>query len=263
MVRHRTEPWAQHGLEIGQSQHLTGHHSRMHRVAINATMAHTPIHFLGQQQIAQLGRAIAHVGSHVLVVDAFQGQRHSLHRRRTVRARGQMHHATSGTSTEQRQQLLSQQEMAQVVHLKRGFHAIHCEVVGKLRGNTGIVHQNVQRWKRRQFLRHCGGLLQIRQVQLHGILPEVSTTLRDIATADQDAGIGTGQLHGHFAAQTCGGSGDKGHLPSKVDLLHLSPLKAFGAPPVQQRHAASAVPQHVAADDDHSKGQSRRSTQPW
>jgi len=22
MVRHRTEPWAQHGLEIGQSQHL-------------------------------------------------------------------------------------------------------------------------------------------------------------------------------------------------------------------------------------------------
>ena len=53
------------------------------------------------------------------------------------------------------------------------------------------------------------------------------------------------------------------HLPSKVDLLHLSPLKAFGAPPVQQRHAASAVPQHVAADDDHSKGQSRRSTQPW
>ena len=49
----------------------------------------------------------------------FQGQRHSLHRRRTVRARGQMHHATSGTSTEQRQQLLSQQEMAQVVHLSR------------------------------------------------------------------------------------------------------------------------------------------------
>ena len=25
-------------------------------------------------------------------------------------------------------------------NLKRGFHAIHCEVVGKLRGNTGIVH---------------------------------------------------------------------------------------------------------------------------
>ena len=49
----------------------------------------------------------------------FQGQRHSLHRRRTVRARGQMHHATSGTSTEQRQQLLSQQEMAQVVHLSK------------------------------------------------------------------------------------------------------------------------------------------------
>jgi hypothetical protein len=41
----------------------------------------------------------------------------------------------------------------------------------------------------------------VRQVQLHGVLPEVATTLRDIAAAHQDAGVGTGQpgeIHGEF-----------------------------------------------------------------